>query len=600
MQRNWIGKSEGLRVRFAFDQPVPAHPEPLEVFTTRHDTLFGASFIAISPDHPLAGGARRRATRRSPTSSPSVTAPGPASPRIETAEKKGFDTGLRVVHPFRPEVTLPVYRRQLRADGLRHRRDLRLPGARPARPRLRPEVRSAASFRWSCRPATDPTLFAVGDEAYDGDGTLFNSDFLDGLAVPAAKEEVARRLEETMLSGAPQGARQINYRLRDWGISRQRYWGCPIPVIHCRRCGVVPVPAEELPVRLPEDVTFDKPGNPLDRHPTWKHVACPNCGGPATRETDTMDTFVDSSWYFARFTAPHAATPTVPATPITGCPSTSISAASSTRSCTSSTRASSPARMQATGHLGLDEPFAGLFTQGMVVHETYRRADGSCASPAEVRIVETDGQRRARRRSPPAPSRDRRHREDVEVEAQHRRPDRHHRQLRRRHRALVHALRLAARARRDLDRGGRRRRLPLRPAHLAAGRRSRAEQILPPPGTPRPGDDSGAAAALRKAAHRALAAVEENSKALRFNVAVARIYELVNAIAAAEIALLGPDKADRTLAQALREALEMLVRHDGPDDAAPRRGLLGGARSRRSGCRPAVARIASVRSCART
>src|SRR5262249_46292108 len=146
--------------------------------------------------------------------------------------------------------------------------------------------------------------------AYDGDGTIFNSDFIDGLSIEAAKEAVARRLESTDLHGAPQGARQVNYRLRDWGMSRQPYWGCPIPGIHCPPDGIVPVPATALRVPLPEDVSFAKPGNPLDHHPTWKHVACPRCGRPATRETDTMDTFVDSSWYFVRFTAPDAATPT--------------------------------------------------------------------------------------------------------------------------------------------------------------------------------------------------------------------------------------------------------------------------------------------------
>ena len=149
-----------------------------------------------------------------------------------------------------------------------------------------------------CPPGVDPETFHDSKAAYDGDGVLINSRFLDGMTIEEAKEEVARRLEATLLGNRPQGKRQVNYRLRDWGISRQRYWGCPIPVIHCAACGVVPVPAADLPVELPRDVTFDEPGNPLDRHPTWKHVACPACGAPALRETDTMDTFVDSSWYF--------------------------------------------------------------------------------------------------------------------------------------------------------------------------------------------------------------------------------------------------------------------------------------------------------------
>ncbi len=185
-------------------------------------------------------------------------------------------------------------------------------------------------------PGGDPASFAVGDEAYVGPGTIFNSDFMDGMEVDAAKRAVIAALERL---GAGHG--EVNWRLRDWGVSRQRYWGCPIPVIHCGTCGVVPVPDEQLPVKLPDDVTFDRPGNPLDHHPTWKHVACPVCGGAARRETDTFDTFVDSSWYFARYCSrgPRCRW-TVPRS-ITGCRSISISAASSTRSCTCCTRASS-------------------------------------------------------------------------------------------------------------------------------------------------------------------------------------------------------------------------------------------------------------------
>ena len=204
---------------------------------------------------------------------------------------------------------------------------------------------------------------------------MINSRFLDGMTVEQAKEEVSRRLEQITLGGKPQAKRQINYKLRDWGISRQRYWGCPIPIIHCPTDGVVPVPAEDLPVKLPEDVSFDQPGNPLDRHPTWKHVACPKCGGPATRETDTMDTFVDSSWYFVRFTDPHnASAPDDPAMAdhwlavdqyIGGIEHAILHLLYSRFF----TRA-----MRKCGYLDLDEPFAGLFTQGMVVHETYRGA----------------------------------------------------------------------------------------------------------------------------------------------------------------------------------------------------------------------------------
>jgi leucyl-tRNA synthetase len=188
----------------------------------------------------------------------------------------------------------------------------------------------------------------------------------------------------------------VNFRLRDWGISRQRYWGCPIPVIHCESCGVVPALEQDLPITLPDDVTFDRPGNPLDRHPTWKHVNCPRCGKPATRETDTMDTFVDSSWYFIRFTDPWIATaPTdrkvadgwMPVDQYIGGIEHAILHLLYSRFFTRA--------MKKTGHVGLDEPFAGLFTQGMVVHETYRRADGEWAAPAEIRIEAQGETRRA-------------------------------------------------------------------------------------------------------------------------------------------------------------------------------------------------------------
>jgi leucyl-tRNA synthetase len=216
------------------------------------------------------------------------------------------------------------------------------------------------------------------------------------MTIEAAKAEVARRLEAQTQGNRPQGLRQINFKLRDWGISRQRYWGCPIPIIHCEACGVVPVPAKDLPVVLPEDVTFDAPGNPLDRHPTWKHIACPQCGKPARRETDTMDTFVDSSWYFVRFTDPwNAGAPTSPAVAAHWLPVDQYiggieHAILHLLYSRFFTRA-----MKKTGHLDLDEPFAGLFTQGMVVHETYRDAEGRWVAPAEVRIEADASGRRA-------------------------------------------------------------------------------------------------------------------------------------------------------------------------------------------------------------
>ncbi|MGB7258378.1 MAG: class I tRNA ligase family protein, partial [Pseudolabrys sp.] len=242
----------------------------------------------------------------------------------------------------------------------------------------------------------DPKTFVITNVAYDGDGSMINSRFLDGLAIGQAKEDVAKRLEKETRGNRPVAQRQVNYRLRDWGISRQRYWGCPIPIIHCAKCGVVPVPDKDLPVTLPDDVTFDKPGNPLDRHPTWKNVKCPQCEGPARRETDTMDTFVDSSWYFARFTDPWIANaPTdrkqvdkwLPVDQYIGGIEHAILHLLYSRFFTRA--------MKKTGHAGIDEPFAGLFTQGMVVHETYRKKNGEWAMPAEVKIEGAEDNRRA-------------------------------------------------------------------------------------------------------------------------------------------------------------------------------------------------------------
>ncbi len=303
MQRNWIGRCEGLLIRFALDpKTAPAGETELKVFTTRHDTLFGAKFMAVAPDHPLA----QAAAAKNPALAEFIAEckrHGTAQAIIDTQEKLGFDTGIKAVHPFDPAWTLPVYVANfiLMEYGTgaifgcpaHDQRDLdfvnkyglgNMPVVRP--------------------PDVDPKSFVVTDVAFVDEGRMINSRFLDGMTIEQAKEDVAKKLETEMRGGAPVGERQVNFRLRDWGISRQRYWGCPIPVIHCAKCGVVPVPDEDLPVALPEDATFDKPGNALDHHPTWKHVACPQCGGNAQRETDTMDTFVDSSWYFARFTDP--------------------------------------------------------------------------------------------------------------------------------------------------------------------------------------------------------------------------------------------------------------------------------------------------------
>jgi leucyl-tRNA synthetase len=393
MQKNWIGRSEGLLVRFALD-PVsaPNGETELEVFTTRPDTLFGAKFMALAPDHPLAAAA----ANTNPALAEFIEQcrhRGTSQAEIETAEKLGFDTGIRARHPFDASWQLPVYV----ANFIVMEYGTGAIFGCPAHDQR--DLDFVNKYRLGnvpvvCPPDVDPKSFVITDTAYEGDGVMINSRFLDGMTSAQAKEEVARRLERERRNNRPVAERQVNYRLRDWGISRQRYWGCPIPIIHCERCGVVPVPEKDLPVTLPEDVTFERPGNPLDHHPTWKHVACPQCGAPARRETDTMDTFVDSSWYFERFTDPWIKNaPTdrpmvdawMPVDQYIGGIEHAILHLLYSRFFTRA--------MKATGHVSLDEPFAGLFTQGMVVHETYRRANGEWAAPAEVK-VEADGDTR--------------------------------------------------------------------------------------------------------------------------------------------------------------------------------------------------------------
>jgi leucyl-tRNA synthetase len=395
MQRNWIGRSEGLLIRFALDAATsPAGETELKIFTTRPDTLFGAKFMAISADHPLAQAAAAKNPKLAEFIA-EIKRIGTAQEIIDTAEKQGFDTGIKAIHPFDPNWKLPVYVANfvLMEYGTgaifgcpgHDQRDLDFVNKYDLG--VTPVV---------CPEGQDPRTFVITDTAYDGEGRMINSRFLDGMTIEQAKEEIAKRLETEVRGNAPVGERQVNFRLRDWGISRQRYWGCPIPVIHCPKCDVVPVPDKDLPVTLPEDATFDKPGNALDHHPTWKHVSCPKCGGKAQRETDTMDTFVDSSWYFARFTDPW--NETAPTTPkvanrmmpvdqyIGGVEHAILHLLYSRFF----TRA-----MKATGHIDMKEPFAGMFTQGMVVHETYQKADGTYVTPAEVKVEAIDGIRRA-------------------------------------------------------------------------------------------------------------------------------------------------------------------------------------------------------------
>jgi len=367
MQENWIGRSTGLRFTFAVEGGGS-----FDVFTTRPDTLFGASFAAIAADHPLA----RQCGETNPALAAFIAecqAGGTAAADIETQEKLGFDTGLSVIHPLDPSIRLPVFVANfvLMDYGTgalfgcpgHDQRDLDF-----ARKYQLPVIRVVAAEGEENAP--------IQDEAYTGPGRMVNSRFLDGMSADDARAAVIARAEA---EGWGEGVTQ--YRLRDWGVSRQRYWGTPIPIIHCEICGVVPVPKKQLPVILPEDVTFDVPGNPLDRHPTWKHVDCPQCGKPARRETDTLDTFTNSSWYFIRFASapddrpfdPAVAAKWLPVGQYIGGVEHAILHLLYARFWTRA--------LQHIGMLDVAEPFAGLFTQGMVTHETYSRPQGEGLPP---------------------------------------------------------------------------------------------------------------------------------------------------------------------------------------------------------------------------
>jgi len=376
MQENWIGKSRGLQFRFRLAEKLEGI-EDVEVFTTRPDTVFGASFVAVAADHPIAQAAAR-SNPRAATFIEECKAGGTSAAEIETADKKGFATGLEVVHPLDPEWRLPIYIANFVLMDYGTGALFGVPGHDQRDFEFAKEYH--LPIKRVVAATADSAAEPIGAEAETAPGISVNSQFLDGLTTGQAGAEIIRRAEE-----AGWGHGTIQYRLRDWGVSRQRYWGTPIPIIHCAKCGAVPVPREHLPVVLPDDIEFDKPGNPLDRHPTWKHVSCPTCEGEATRETDTLDTFVDSSWYFIRFASQPADRPFdraeaekwLPVAQYIGGVEHAILHLLYARFWTRA--------LERLGKIGVSEPFKGLFTQGMVTHETYRAGDGSWLSPDEVK-----------------------------------------------------------------------------------------------------------------------------------------------------------------------------------------------------------------------
>ncbi|MDQ2801373.1 MAG: leucine--tRNA ligase [Pseudomonadota bacterium] len=543
MQAKWIGRSEGARLKFPLRGPSGGPLSEVEVYTTRPDTLYGMSFLALAPEHPLAASV----AMHDPGAAEFVAEArrgGTSEAAIETAEKRGYDTGLRVRHPFLADATFPVWIANfvLMEYGTgaifgcpaHDQRDLdfaRKYGL-PVTPVVLP-------------PGADPASFTIGTDAYVGPGTIFNSGFMDGLDVDAAKRAAITELESGGI-----GRGEVNWRLRDWGVSRQRYWGCPIPVIHCATCGVVPVPDEQLPVKLPEDVDFARPGNPLDHHPTWKHAACPVCGEPARRETDTFDTFVDSSWYFARFCSPHAAAPLdrtavdhwMPVDQYIGGIEHAILHLLYSRFFTRA--------MKTTGRISVEEPFAGLFTQGMVTHESYRGSDGYWLYPDEVEKRADGTAVNPRTGEPVAVGR-------IEAMSKSKRNTIDPGAIIDRYGADT--ARWFILSDNPPDRDMEWTEAGVAGAYRFTQRLFRLAESLD--GTP---DDAPCGAqqsewgeparALRRSTHRAIAAVTEALESFAFNVAVARLYELANAATEAERAADCPG-----LVWARREAMAIMA-----------------------------------------
>jgi leucyl-tRNA synthetase len=542
MQSRWMGRSEGARVRFAISEPGFPIQE-VEVYTTRPDTLYGMSFLAIAPEHPIAaliaegdaGAASFVAECR---------ALGTSEAAIEGAQKRGFDTGLSVVHPLDESRRLPIWIANFVLMeygtgaifgcpcGDQRDLDFARKYGLPVVPVVLP-------------PGEDASAFTIGAKAYDGPGFMINSGPLDGVATDEAAKVVT-----ALLADKGRGESVVNWRLRDWGVSRQRYWGCPIPIIHCKTCGPVAVPEADLPVVLPEDVTFDGPGNPLERHATWLNAPCPQCGAPARRETDTLDTFVDSSWYFARFCSPEAPAPTnlaaaahwLPVDQYVGGIDHAILHLLYARFVTRA--------MHQVGMVAIDEPFAGLFTQGMVTHESYRAADGAWLYPTEV-MRGDDGRIVARANGAPVVvggiekmSKSRRNTIDP---------------------ADIIARYGADTARwfvlsdnppeRDMEwtESG------IAGAHRFTQRVYRlACAVAERPCDPNvPASNDGSARRLRQVTHQTIAFVTTAFDQFGFNVAVARLYEMVNVLGEAQRAV--ASNGDAALASALREGVETMA-----------------------------------------
>jgi leucyl-tRNA synthetase len=499
MQENWIGKSRGMKFRFAVEPAERGGIKSVEVFTTRPDTIFGASFVAVSPDHPLA----QEYAARSPEVAEFIARckrGGTTAAELETAEKLGLEIG-EAYHPLDPDWELPVFIANFVLMDYGSGAIFGVP-AHDER-----DFEFATKYGLDIRRVVAASAAdadkPIVDEAEPGDGILVNSRFLDGKDVETAKAAVIARAEA---EGWGEGT--TAWRLRDWGVSRQRYWGTPIPVIHCMACGAVPVPKDQLPVVLPDDVSFDIPGNPLERHPTWKHVDCPSCGDAAVRETDTLDTFVDSSWYFIRFASQPADRPFDRATAERWLPVDQYiggveHAILHLLYARFWTRA-----LQRIGMIDITEPFSGLFTQGMVTHRTYQDSAGAWLLPDEAEAAMAAGKPVTAGRVEKM-SKSKRNTVDPEPIVDQYGAD-----------AVRWFMLSDSPPERDLE---------WSEAGIEGAWRF-IQRLWRLASSGQGGGDAGEDRALDRKLHQTIAAVGANIEALNFNKAVANIYELANAI----------------------------------------------------------------------
>ena len=546
MQANWIGRSRGARLFWELTDASGADRGKLEIFTTRPDTLFGASFMALSAEHPIVAelAAKDPGLQRFVADCRQT---GTAAAEVETAEKQGYRLPLLARHPLIPNKTVAVYAANFVLMEYGTGAIFGCPGHDERDHEF--ATKYGLPILQVVAPA-DGAALDISAAPFIEDGVIVNSEFLNGLGVEDAKARVIARLEEMKM-----GTGTTQYRLRDWLVSRQRYWGCPIPAIHCEACGAVPVPETDLPVQLPDDVTFDRPGNPLDRHPTWKHVACPSCGKPARRETDTFDTFIDSSWYFDRFTSPAVAGAPfdreenqywMPVDQYIGGVEHAILHLLYSRFWTRAMR-----EVQMTRR---DEPFDGLFTQGMVCHETYRASDNTWLTPEEIERLEGGKVVRLSDKSAVEVGRSEKMSKSKKNVVD---PD----QIIRDYGADTARWFMLSDSPPERD-------LEWTESGVAGAWRfqqrlhrivSDAIARLPAAGAAKPGTFPAAALDLRRAAHKTVAGVSADIEAFHFNKAVARLYELANAIASFDA---GDDAGGSVWA--LREALEIFVRLIGP------------------------------------